>query len=308
MAVNLASASHHRRICSPDDRIMDAAAFLLSLLAAAIVLYPLIFIVSCSFSEPAEVALGHVVLLPKGFTLEGYQHILEFKDIWIGYRNTLFYTVVGTLMNLSVTLPAAFALSRKDMPGNGLFTGLFTFTMFFSGGLIPTYLVYKQLHMTNTIWCMLIPGMITMWNTVVCRTFFSSSIPYELQEAAKIDGCGDIRLFVRIILPLSMPIIAVMTMYYAVGHWNAYFNAMIYLSDRNLYPLQLFLRNILLLDAVNDLMGADPDAMRDALRLAQLKESMKYGIIVVSALPMLVMYPFFQKYFVKGAMVGAIKG
>ena len=180
--------------------------------------------------------------------------------------------------------------------------------MFFSGGLIPTYLVYKQLGLVNTVWVMLLPGLVTMWNAVVCRTYFQTSIPWELQEASKIDGCGDIRLFACIILPLSAPIIAVMAMFYAVSHWNAYFNAMIYLSEKALYPLQLFLRSILLLDTMNELIGADAESQREILRMAQLKESMKYGIIVVSALPMLVMYPFFQKYFVKGVMVGAIKG
>ncbi len=295
-------------IRSRDDRIVDALVWVISLLVLLTVLYPLIYILSSSFSEPNEVALGHVTLLPKGFTLEGYQKILDYSDIWIGYRNTLFYTVVGTLMNLACTLPAAYALSRRDMFGNGFFTALFAVTMFFSGGLIPTYLVYKQLGIVNTVWVMLLPGLVTMWNTVVCRTYFSTSIPWELQEASKIDGCGDIRLFASIILPLSAPIIAVMAMFYAVTHWNAYFNAMIYLSDKALYPLQLFLRSILLLDTMNELIGADAESQREILRMAQLKESMKYGIIVVSALPMLVMYPFFQKYFVKGVMVGAIKG
>ena len=295
-------------IRSRDDRIVDALVWVISLLVLLTVLYPLIYILSSSFSEPNEVALGRVTLLPKGFTLEGYQKILDYSDIWIGYRNTLFYTVVGTLMNLACTLPAAYALSRRDMFGNGFFTALFAVTMFFSGGLIPTYLVYKQLGIVNTVWVMLLPGLVTMWNTVVCRTYFSTSIPWELQEASKIDGCGDIRLFASIILPLAAPIIAVMAMFYAVTHWNAYFNAMIYLSDKALYPLQLFLRSILLLDTMNELIGADAESQREILRMAQLKESMKYGIIVVSALPMLVMYPFFQKYFVKGVMVGAIKG
>ncbi len=295
-------------IRSRDDRIVDAVVWCISLLVLLAVLYPLVYILSSSFSEPNEVALGNVTLLPKGFTLEGYAYILDYDDIWIGYRNTIFYTLAGTLLNLACTLPAAYALSRKDMFGNGFFTALFAVTMFFSGGLIPTYLVYKQLGLVNTVWVMLLPGLVTMWNAVVCRTYFQTSIPWELQEASKIDGCGDIRLFACIILPLSAPIIAVMAMFYAVSHWNAYFNAMIYLSEKALYPLQLFLRSILLLDTMNELIGADAESQREILRMAQLKESMKYGIIVVSALPMLVMYPFFQKYFVKGVMVGAIKG
>lgn len=303
-----ASTIRRRRIRSVDDLIVDSVVNVVSFLVLAIVLYPLLYILSSSFSEPSDVALGNVILFPKGFTLEGYKYILDYRDIWIGYRNTILYTVVGTAMNLAVTLPAAYALSRKDMLGNGFFTAMFAFTMFFNGGLIPTYLVYKQLNLINSVWVMLVPGLITMWNTVVCRTFFTNSIPFELQEAAKIDGCSDIRIFVRIILPLSTPIIAVMAMFYAVGHWNAYFTAMIYLSDKNLYPLQLFLRSILLLDTTAELLGADAETQREVLRMAQLKESMKYGIIVVSAAPMLAMYPFFQKFFVKGVMVGAIKG
>lgn len=308
MVANRKKTRYAHALRSRDDYIVDVAAFFISSLILLVVLYPLLYILSSSFSEPSEVALGRVLLLPRGFTLEGYVHILNYSDIWLGYRNTIFYTVVGTALNLAVTLPAAYALSRKDMPGNAFFTALFASTMFFSGGLIPTYLIYKKMNLINTVWCMLIPGLISMWNTVVCRTYFTNSIPYELQEASKIDGCGDLRLFLRIILPLSAPIIAVMIMYYAVGHWNAYFSAMIYLSNHDLYPLQLFLRNILLLDTLQDMLGADAETQREMLRLAQLKESMKYGIIVVSALPMLVMYPFFQKYFVKGVMVGAIKG
>lgn len=301
-------AHYHRALRSRDDIIVDVAVLAITLLVCALVLYPLVYVLSSSFSDPSEVAAGNVILFPKGFTLEGYSYILDYDEIWTGYRNTLFYTIAGTLLNLIATLPAAYALSRRDLFGRGIFTVLFTVTMFFSGGLIPTYLVYKQLNLLNTVWIMLIPGLVSMWNTVVCRTYFSNSIPYELQEASKIDGCNDFILFFRIVLPLSAPIIAVMAMYYAVGHWNSYFNAMIYLRDTSLYPLQLVLRSILLLDTTSEMIGADAEAQRELLRLQQLKESMKYGVIVISALPMLVMYPFFQKYFVKGVMVGAIKG
>lgn len=301
-------AHYHRALRSRDDIIVDVAVLAITLLVCALVLYPLVYVLSSSFSDPSEVAAGNVILFPKGFTLEGYSYILDYDEIWTGYRNTLFYTIAGTLLNLIATLPAAYALSRRDLFGRGIFTVLFTVTMFFSGGLIPTYLVYKQLNLLNTVWIMLIPGLVSMWNTVVCRTYFSNSIPYELQEASKIDGCNDFILFFRIVLPLSAPIIAVMAMYYAVGHWNSYFNAMIYLRDTSLYPLQLVLRSILLLDTTSEMIGADAEAQRELLRLQQLKESMKYGVIVISALPMLVMYPSFQKYFVKGVMVGAIKG
>lgn len=299
---------NYKALKSRDDIIVDAAVLVITLFICIVVLYPLLYVLSSSFSDPVEVAAGNVLLFPKGFTLEGYEYILDYKDIWIGYRNTLFYTVVGTLMNLAVTLPAAYALSRRDLFGRGFFTTMFAVTMFFSGGLIPTYLVYKKLNLINTVWVMLIPGLISMWNTVVCRTYFTNSIPYELQEASKIDGSSDFGLFFQIILPLSAPIIAVMAMYYAVGHWNAYFNAMIYLRDQDLYPLQLVLRSILLLGDMADMIGADAETQREIMRMMQLKESMKYGIIVVSALPMLIMYPFFQRYFVKGVMVGALKG
>lgn len=304
----MAKIHYHKALRSKDDVIVDAVVLVLTLLVCVLVLYPLVYVLSSSFSDPSEVAAGNVVLFPKGFTLEGYSYILDYGEIWSGYRNTLFYTIVGTMLNLAATIPAAYALSRRDMYGRNLFTILFSITMFFSGGLIPTYLVYKQLNMLNTVWIMLIPGLVSMWNTVVCRTYFQNSIPYELQEASKIDGCSDFILFFKIILPLSAPIIAVMAMYYAVGHWNSYFNAMIYLRDTALYPLQLVLRSILLLDTTAEMIGADAEAQRELLRLQQLKESMKYGVIVISALPMLVMYPFFQKYFVKGVMVGAIKG
>ena len=252
--------------------------------------------------------MGEVFLLPKDITLEGYKMILEYKPIWTGYRNTVFYTVIGTLINVFLTVTCAYSLSKKDLVGRSFFMKLFTFTMFFNGGLIPTYLVIKQLNIINTVWAMWLPVAVSVWNVIICKTYFESSIPYELQEAASSDGCSDIGILLRIVLPLSKPILAVLALFYAVSHWNTYFNALIYLNNENLYPLQLFLRRILIMDQMTDMMGADPELVEQLIRRMELKDSMKFGIIVVSSLPIICVYPFIQKYFVKGVMVGAVKG
>jgi putative aldouronate transport system permease protein len=300
---------HKKKLASRDDKIVDLVVTVLNILILVIVAGPLIYVLSASISDPRLVASGEIYLWPKGLTLEGYSKILEYKPIWLGYRNTLFYATAGTAINLVVTLLAAYALSRKDLPGRNIFTIFFTVTMFFSGGLIPTYMVVRQLGLVNTVWSMLLLNAVSMWNVIIARTYFQSSIPDELKEAAFIDGCSNRKLFVSIILPLSKPIIAVLALFYAVGHWNAFFNALIYLSDMNLYPLQLFLRNILVMDQMLDLMGGgDSEMIEQILRRLELKESMKFGIIVLSSLPVLILYPFLQKYFVKGVMIGAIKG
>lgn len=273
-----------------------------------VTLYPLIYVVSASFSEPNEVIMGNLWILPKGFTLDGYDLIFDYDPIWIGYRNTLLYTVFGTSLNLLLTLPCAYALSRRDFRGRTPIMLLFTFTMFFSGGMIPTYLAMKDFGLLNNPVAVIIPGAVNVTNLIIARTYFSTSVPWELQEAAVIDGCSNTRLLLRIVLPLSMPMVAVIALYYLVGHWNAYFNALIYLSNEDYYPLQLFLRNILLLDQMTEMMAGDSEAMQALMRRIQLKESMKYGIVVLSSLPVLVIYPFLQKYFVKGMMIGAIKG
>jgi putative aldouronate transport system permease protein len=291
-----------------DDWIINTVVLTVCGLITISVAYPIIFVVSASFSDPVFVLSGQVRLFPKGFTLEGYEKIFSYQPIWTGYRNTIFYASFGTLINLAVTLPAAYSLSRKDLRGRNFFTLLFAITMFFSGGLIPTYLVIKQLGMLDTVWSLLLPGAISMYNCVIVRSYFSKSIPYELSESAFIDGCSNVRLFFSIILPLSTPIIAVLALFAIVGHWNAYFSAMIYLNNYNLFPLQVQLRNILLMGQMDDLMNADPEFIRDQIRLMQLRESMKYGLIVISTLPVLCVYPFIQKYFVKGIMLGALKG
>lgn len=291
-----------------NSRVVDWVASLLGGIVLVLTLYPLIYVLSASFSDPVSVTTGKVTFLPVQPTLDGYATIFQYGPIWLGYRNTLFYTIVGTLINMAVTLPCAYALSRRDFVGRNVLSIFFAFTMFFSGGLIPTYLVVKQLKMLNTVWALLLPTAMSVWNMIIARTYFQNSIPAGLEEAATIDGCSNLKLFFQIILPLSQPIIAVLILYYAVGHWNEYFNALIYLNDQNIYPLQLILRNILLLDQMFDMMDSDPEARQEMMRLLQMKESMKFGIIVLSTLPVMVLYPFLQKFFVKGVMIGAIKG
>lgn len=294
-------------ICSWDDRVVNFLAFFIGALVVMVTLYPLLFVISASFSDPVRVTNGELVLWPVGFSLEGYEKILSYTLIWTGYRNTIFYTVLGTLVSLAITLPAAYALSRRDLIGRNLIMGYFAVTMFFSGGLVPTYLVMKDLHLVNNPLIMILMGAVSVWNTVIARTYFQNNIPMELQEAAYIDGSNTIKLFLSIVLPLAKPIIAVLALFCAVSQWNSYFNGLIYLSETKYYPLQIFLRNILILDQMDNMMG-DPETAEYLIRQMQLKESMKFGIVVVSSIPVLIMYPFLQKYFVKGMMVGAIKG
>lgn len=287
-----------------DERWFDVIVYLIAAVIIMIVLYPLLFVVSASFSDPARVLSGEVWLLPKGPTLEAYNNILHNDQIWIGYRNSILYTVVGTLINITMTLLAAYPLSRPDLPGRKGLMLIITLTMFFSGGLIPSYLLVKSLGMVDTMWALIIPGAISTYNLIVMRTYFQSSIPWELQEAAHIDGCSNWRLLVSIILPLSKPILAVMVLFYAVGHWNAFFNALIYIRSEHLYPLQLILREILMISQSAGVDGGNVGMEEKIL----LSESIKYAVIIVSSLPVLVMYPFVQRHFVKGVMIGSIKG
>ena len=229
------------------DRVFMGFNYIFVILSVAIVLYPLIYIISASISDPQAVNSGEMWLFPKGVTFEGYKTILQNDSIWRGYLNTIYYTALGTTINLVVTLPAAYALSRPDFYGHKTFTSFMLVTMFVSGGLIPSYLLVKNLHMLNTVWALVLPGAVSVYNIVVTRTFFQTTIPREMEEAAIIDGCSDFKLFFKIILPLSTPIIAVMALFYGVGHWNSYFSALIYLSDKSMYPLQMVLREILVL-------------------------------------------------------------
>lgn len=297
-----------RKPQSRDDKIINFIAILLCAVVLIITLYPILYVVSASFSDPVAVNRGELIFLPVRPTIESYETILDYEPIWIGYRNTIFYTIVGTCINLVCTIPAAYALARKDLKGRNGIMMLFTFTMFFNGGLIPTYLTMKNIGLLNTIWSVLLPGAVSVYNLIIARTFFANSIPHEVEEAAMIDGASNVRLFTSIILPLSMPMIAVIMLYYMVGHWNSYFNALIYLSNMKLYPLQLFLRNILLEDMMLDMISGDSEAMEAMIRRLQLKETMQYGVVVVSSLPILIIYPFLQKYFAKGVMIGAVKG
>jgi multiple sugar transport system permease protein/putative aldouronate transport system permease protein len=231
--------------------------------------------------------------------------VLQYRSVWIGYRNTIFYTTFGTLINVTMTLICAYPLSRKGLAGRGFFTFLFTFTMIFSGGMIPAYILMRDLRLLNTIWAMVLPGAISVYNMIVTRTFFQNTIPIDLLEASKLDGCSDFQYFFRVLLPLSKSIIAVISLFYAVGHWNAFFNAFLYLSNQNLFPLQLFLRQILVQNQFSSDMIMDSDM---ALQLMGLQDTLKFAVIVVSTVPLMCFYPIAQKHFVKGVMIGSLKG
>jgi len=287
------------------ERIFYHIIILLLIITCIVVLYPLIHVVSVSFSSPFAVMANEVGLLPKGFTIEGYRRVFINQDIWRSYLNTIAYTVVGTFINIILTSMAAYPLSRKDFYGRKVWTLYFTFTMFFGGGLIPTYLLIQKLHLIDTFWVMVILGAVSTWNMFIMRTFFTANVPFSLQEAAIIDGANDLKIFVSIVLPLSAPIIAVMTLFYGVGHWNAFFNALIYLNNRAKYPLQLILREILLQNLLNARMA---EGLGSAAEQEFIGESIRYASIVVATVPILMVYPFLQKYFVKGILIGAIKG
>lgn len=290
---------------SRGDQVFDAVNTTLLAGILMIVLYPLIFVLSSSISDPMSVMQGKVWLWPKEVNMDAYLRVFRNSDILTGYRNTLIYTSIGTMINVAMTTMAAYPLSRKDFLGKNWMMLVIVFTMFFHGGLIPTYLVIKQLGMLNTFWVMVIPGAVSAWNLIIMRTFFQTTIPVELQESAFIDGYSNIRVLIRVVLPLSLPIIAVMCLYYAVWHWNSFFNALIYLSDREAYPLQLFIREILVQNQMEAMMELSTESIDQQVMLA---ESIKYAVIIVSSLPVLLLYPLLQKYFVKGVMIGAIKG
>ena len=288
------------------DRIFGAVVFVIVTLLMLIVLYPLVYVLSCSVSSPTAVGAGEVVLLPKGFTLMGYKRVFQEPDILLGYKNTLFYTIIGTAINLFVTVPAGYMLSKKEVPGRNLFMFLFMFTMYFSGGMIPSFLLVKSLHLYDTRAVLVILGAFSTYNCIICRTFFAA-LPHELEEAAAIDGCSTVRTFIQIVLPLSQALLGVMVLYFAVGHWNSYFNAMIYVNNEKYKPLQLILRRILILEqaSANMMEGGGDEYAAEQFKL---KELIKYAVIVVSSLPVLVLYSFLQKYFAQGVMIGSIKG
>lgn len=295
-----------RRIKDPiEDKVLYITVGTILTLFTLVVLYPLIYVVSSSFSSGAAVSTGRVLLWPVEPTLEGYRTVFAHKYIISSYANTIFYTVVGTIINLAITVTCAYPLSRRDFPMRRSFSLLFMFTMYFGGGLIPTYILMSQIGFVNSRWAMLIPGALSVYNMILVRTYLTSSVPIELLEASQIDGCSDAGFFFRILLPLSKPIIAVITLYYAVGHWNAYFNAMIYLNDVEKYPLQLILREILLASQISLDDMVDVEAM---VAKQGLSDILKYALIVVATAPILCMYPFIQRYFIKGVMIGSVKG
>lgn len=290
------------------DKVFDVIVFIFLTLILIIVAYPLYFIIISSVSSPSAVAGGEVVWLPVGFTLEGYKTVFENDEVMRGFVNALIYTVVGTAINLFVTLPCAYALSRDDLKGRNFFTFFFMLTMFISGGLIPTYLVVQSCGFIDTIWAIVIPGAMSIYNMIVARTFFKSNLPLELLEAAKLDGCGNTRFFISIGLPLSGAIIAILALYYGVGRWNSYFTEMLYLTSPEKFPLQLVLRSILVQNSMaqsTDMSAAGQAAMQKQREIAEL---MKYSLIIVSSIPVLILYPFIQKHFVKGVMIGSVKG
>ena len=302
------TALTHINNCA-QDKVFMTVLYVVLALVLIVVIYPLLFVLFASMSDPQYVNSGALLLYPKGFNLLGYQQVVRDQRILIGYGNTIYYTVFGTILAVAINMMGGYALSRDDLPGRGIVMALFVFTMYFGGGMIPFYLIVRNLHLTNTRTILVLLGGTSVYNMIIVRSFFISTIPRELQEAAEIDGCGTGRFFFSIVMPLSKAITAVIVLYCAVGQWNAYFNALIFISDRDKFPLQIFLREILLTaktyesaDVLSTLSGDD------LARMQRMSEVTKYGVIVVSTLPIIALYPFLQKYFVKGVMIGSLKG
>ena len=292
-----------------EDVIFDTVIFIILTLILFIVAYPLYWVIISSFSDPTAVSAGKVLLRPMGFTLKGYAEVFKNSQVMRGFFNSIVITFVGVCVNLAVTLPTAYALSRDNFSGKKPITVFYMITMFFGGGMIPTYLVVKNMQLLNTIWALVLPGCLSVYNMIVARTFFKSNISEELYEAGEIDGCTQSRFFFQIALPLSKAIIAIMVLYYGVGHWNSYFSALLYISDQDKYPLQLVLRNILITNQTALSQTATTAAARAALQeQQQLIDVMKYSLIIISSVPVLILYPLVQKHFVKGVMIGSVKG
>ncbi|WP_322202040.1 carbohydrate ABC transporter permease [Acutalibacter intestini] len=300
----MANLGSIRRQVTRNDLIFNIILYSVSIIILLIVIYPLYFIIIASFSNPTEVANGKVWFFPSQFTLDGYKEIMRHSELWVGYRNTIVYTVLGSLIGLAVNIPAAYALSRKDLVGRKAITFYFIFTMFFNGGLIPTYFTIRDFGLYDTFWVMVLPFSVVVYHIIIARTFFDSSLPQGILDAAQIDGCGNLRFFFQIALPLSKAVLAVIALYTAVSQWNAYFNALVYIRSEGLKPLQLVIRNILI---TNQAMAGTGDglAAQEARRLSEL---MKYAVIIISTVPIMCVYPFVQKYFSQGVMIGAIKG
>ncbi|MFC4025046.1 carbohydrate ABC transporter permease [Oceanobacillus longus] len=291
---------------SLSDKSFDISNKLFVFIITAIIIYPVIFVISASISDPAKVSSGEMWLWPVDITFEGFKAVFQNEAIWTGYKNTIIYTTVGTLFHLIILLPCAYALSRKELIGKKILLWFILFTMLFNGGLIPTYLVIKSLGMVDTMWAIVIPDVVGAWSILVARTFFESSIPDQLVEAAKIDGASDFYIFGKIVLPLALPLIAVMALFHAVSLWNQYFTALIYLSDADMFPLQLVLREILIVNEIGGDMGG-AGVVESLVAQVETAALVKYAVIIVSALPLLIVYPFLQRYFVKGVLIGSVK-
>ena len=291
---------------SAPDRVFDAVNLTILALVLAALVYPLYFVLISSISEPSLVSTGRITWYPREITLQGYTRVLGDPNIIIGYRNTFLYTGVGTVINVTLTVLAGYALSRRDCKGRNVITGFIVFTMLFNGGLIPLYLVVRNLGLLNTLGAMVLPTAVNVVNLIIARTFFSTTIPDELLEAARVDGCGTARFFFQIVLPISPAIIAVEVLFYGVFHWNSFFEALIFLHDPDKYPLQMVLREILLRARLSEMMtSGDP---REFQELQTLAELIKFSAIVVASAPILLLYPFLQRYFMKGVMIGSLKG
>lgn len=289
------------------DRIYLGIIYTFLALFTLAVLYPLIYVVSCSFSSPESLISGQVFLFPVDFSLKGYQAVFNNKLVWSGYYNSIIYTAVSTFIGMAVTILGSFVLSRKEFPMRKILTGLFMFTMLFNGGLLPTYILIKSLGMYNTIWAIVLPGAFSVWLAIIGRTFIKSTIPEELYEATCLDGGNYFQFFLKIVLPLAKPILAVLALNYAVGQWNSYFSALMYLKDVSKFPLQIILRNIIIAN-IFDAASISSIDVKNMMERQYLVELLKYSLIIVSSVPMLIFYPFIQKYFIKGVMIGSLKG
>lgn len=290
------------------DKIFHILNWTFLIIVMLLILFPLMNVVSSSLSDPWALGSGRVRLLPVGFSLEAYRALFNQRTLMTGFYNTIFYTITGTTLNVIVTVMCAYPLSRDDLPGRKLVMFYFTFTMLFSGGMIPTYLLIHSLGLLNTRWVMILPGAMSIFNMIVARTFFMNSIPKELTEAAEIDGASDFKLIGRVILPLSKPILAVLVLFYAQGHWNAFFAGFIYLTDPSLFNLQVVLRNFITNIAAMLDAGVEAGGIAEAQEIALFQEVVRYAVIVFTSIPIILVYPFAQKYFIRGVMIGSIKG
>jgi putative aldouronate transport system permease protein len=290
------------------DVFFDALNFAVLSLVFLVAAYPLYFVIIASFSDPKAVAGGAVMFYPIKINLEGYAKVFENSQVMSGFMNSVLITLAGTLVSLAITLPSAYALSRKDFGGRKFVMSFYILTMFVSGGLIPTYLVVRNMRLLDTIWSLILPGARGVYNMIVARTFFKTSLPDEMLEAARIDGCNDFVFFFRMALPLSGAIIAILALYYGIGYWNGYFSALLYISTPEKYPLQVVLRSILIQNSAQFQGAFSPQQMAELERRREIAELMKYSLIIVSSLPVIIVYPFIQKFFIKGVMIGSVKG